>query len=168
MELREHARAGVHPPENVRFGAAVYGSFLVASVVGVAFEAGESAAAITMSALGSMFVFWLAHAWSDTVGERISAGDDFRRRDVVVIARREWPLFEAAVLPVILLALAWAGVWSRETGVVLALGAALVQIAGWGYVAGLRAGGSRLAAAALGAVECLLGVVLLMLERFVH
>jgi hypothetical protein len=115
-----------------------------------------------------MFVFWLAHAWSDTVGERISAGDDFRRRDVVVIARREWPLFEAAVLPVILLALAWAGVWSRETGVVLALGAALVQIAGWGYVAGLRAGGSRLAAAALGAVECLLGVVLLMLERFVH
>ena len=38
--------------DNVRFGAAVYGSFLVASVVGVAFEAGQDARVMTTTAFG--------------------------------------------------------------------------------------------------------------------
>jgi hypothetical protein len=87
------------PRENVRFGAAVYGSFLVASVVGVAFEAGQDARAMTTSAFGSALVFWLAHWWSEVIGEQISAGEAFRRRDVLIVARREWPLVEAAVVP---------------------------------------------------------------------
>jgi hypothetical protein len=51
------------PPrrDNVHFGAAVYGSFLVASVVGVAFEAGQDARVMTTTAFGSALVFWLAH-----------------------------------------------------------------------------------------------------------
>jgi hypothetical protein len=44
---------------NIRFGAAVYGSFLVASVVGVAFEAGQDVRAMTATAFGSMRVSWL-------------------------------------------------------------------------------------------------------------
>jgi hypothetical protein len=42
------------------------------------------------------------------------------------------PLVEAAAVPTALLALAWAGVWSRETGAMLTLGAAILQITGWG------------------------------------
>ena len=61
---------------NVRFGAAVYGSFLVASVVGVAFEAGQDARAMTTTAFASALVFWLAHWWSEVIGEQISAGED--------------------------------------------------------------------------------------------
>lgn len=49
---------------NIRFGAAVYGSFLVASVVGIAFEAGQDARVMTTTALGSALVSWLAHWWS--------------------------------------------------------------------------------------------------------
>jgi hypothetical protein len=41
------------------------------------------------SALGSALVFWVAHWWSEVIGEQISAGETFRRRDVLVIARRE-------------------------------------------------------------------------------
>jgi hypothetical protein len=152
----------------IRFGAAVYGSFLVASVVGVAFEAGESARAMTASTFGSMVIFWLAHAWSEVVGERITAGNAFRSRQAHVIARREWPLVEAAVLPTFLLALAWIGVWSRETGAVLALAAAIVQITGWGIIAGRRSGGTWLSAGVLGTGQGMLGVVLLLLERLVR
>ena len=79
-------------PANIRFGAAVYGSFLVASVVGVAFEAGQDARFMTTTALGSALVFWLAHWWSELIGEQIAVGEAFRRRDVLVVARREWPL----------------------------------------------------------------------------
>lgn len=151
-----------------RLGAAVYGSFLVASVVGLAFEAGRDARAMTLTALASMFVFWLAHWWSEVLGARILAGRTFRARDAFVIARREWPLVEAAVLPALPLALSWAGAWSRETGAGLAMGAAVAQIVGWGYVAGRRAGATSLRAALFAAVEGVLGVALLLLESLIR
>ena len=157
-------RRGPH----VRFGAAVYGSFLVASVVGVASEAGQDARFLTTTAFGSALVYWLAHWWSEVVGEQISRGEAFRHRDALVVARREWPLVEAAVVPTLLLALAWAGVLSRETGVELALAAALLQIVGWALVAGRRAGWTWLRAGLFAAVDGALGIVLLLLEKLIH
>jgi hypothetical protein len=100
-----------------------------------------------------MLVFWLAHWWPEVLGDQISAGEAFRHRDVLVLARREWPLVEAAVVPTLLLALAWAGVWSRETGAGLALAAAVLQIMGWALVAGRRAGWSWLRAGFFAAVD---------------
>jgi hypothetical protein len=96
IELSRGALLAAPRGDNVRFGAAVYGSLLVASVVGVAFEAGQDARVMTTSAFGSALVFWLAHWWSEVIGEQISAGEAFRHRDVLVVARREWPLVEAA------------------------------------------------------------------------
>jgi hypothetical protein len=153
---------------DVRFGAAVYGSFLAASVVGVAYESGAGARTMTASLLGSMLVFWAAHVWSDIVGERIRLGEAFAPRDALLLARREWPLVEAAALPSILLALAWAGAWSRATGARLALAAALVQVVLWGFAAGRRAGGSWPAATVLAVGQGALAVVLLGAERFVR
>jgi hypothetical protein len=70
-------RASVDLPpvldRDVRFGAAVYGSFLAASVIGVAYGSGAGARTMTASLLGSMLVFWAAHVWSDAVGERIAS-----------------------------------------------------------------------------------------------
>ena len=165
-------RASADPPpildRDVRFGAAVYGSFLAASVVGVAYESGAGARTMTAALLGSMLVFWAAHVWSDVVGERIAVGEAFRLRDALSIARREWPLVEAAALPSILLALACAGAWSRGTGAMLAVAAALVQVVAWGFAAGRRAGGSPLAATVLAVGEGALAVLLLGAERFVR
>jgi len=153
---------------NIRFGAAVYGSFLVASVIGVAYESGHDVRFMTTATFGSALVFWLAHWWSEAIGEQITAGEAFRHRDVLVVARREWPLVEAAVVPTLLLALAWAGVWSRDTGAELALAAALLQIVGWALVAGRRAGWTLLRTGVFAAGQGTLGVVLLLLERVAH
>jgi hypothetical protein len=165
-------RASVDLPpvldRDVRFGAAVYGSFLAASVIGFAYESGAGARTMTASLLGSMLVYWAAHVWSDAVGERIRLGKEFRSRDMLFIARREWPLVEAAALPSILLGLAWAGAWSRETGARLALAAVLVQVLGWGLAAGRRAGGSRLTATVLSAGGGMLAILLLAAERLVQ
>lgn len=153
---------------DVRFGAAVYGSFLTASAVGLTFEAGHDARAMTMTVLTSMLVLWLAHWWSEVVGAQIAAGPAFRGRDALVLAGREWPLVEAALLPTLLLGIAWAGAWSRETGATLAMTAAIAQIVGWGLVAGRRACGTWLRAGLFAAVEGALGVALLLLERLVR
>ena len=164
----ELAPLAVRQPGEVRFGAAVYGSFLAATVVGVAFEAGASARSMTASVCASMLVFWLAHVWSDAVGENISAGASFHPRALLRIARREWPLFEASALPTALLALAWAGLCSRETGAALASASAILQITAWGVVAGLRSGGTWRSAGVLGAGQGVLAVILLALEKLVH
>ena len=83
--------------------------------------------------------------------------------------RASSPLVELdpAALPAALLALAWAGLWSRETGAVLALAGALLQITGWGIAAGRRSDGSWRSAVVLGAGQGMLGVVLLGLEMLV-
>lgn len=154
-------------PRHIRYGAAVYGSLLAASVISATSEAGADARTMTGSVFVSMLIFWLAHAWSEVVGEHIAAGPSFHPRVIPAIARREWPLVEAAALPTLLLALAWAGVWSRETGVMLALVIAILQIAGWGFVAGLRSGGTVLTAAVLAAGQGVLGLALLALEGWV-
>ena len=103
---RELAPLALKRPGDVRFGAAVYGSFLTATVVGITFEAGESAHSMTATLCASMFVYWLAHVWSAVVGENIATGTRSRPRMIAVIGRREWPLFEASALPAALLALA--------------------------------------------------------------
>ena len=170
-QSRAGNRRGDLPPildRPVRFGAAVYGSFLAASVVGVAYETGADARTMTASLLGSMVVFWAAHVWANAVGERIALGAAFSPGDALVIARREWPLVEAAALPSIVVALAWAGAWSRETGATLALAAALVQVLAWGFAAGRRAGGSRLSASVLAADEGALAALLLLAEGLVR
>jgi hypothetical protein len=153
---------------DIRYGAAVYGSFLVASVVGATFEAGADARTLTGSGFVSMLVFWLAHVWSEVVGEHVSAGTRFHARVIPVIARREWPLVEAAAVPTALLALAWAGVWSRQAGAALALGSAILQITGGGVVGGFRSGASPLNAVILGVGQGILGVLLLVLESLIH
>jgi hypothetical protein len=167
MTRLEHVTP-VDGQRDIRYGAAVYGSFLVASVVGAAFEAGAGARTLTGSAFVSMLTFWLAHVWSEVVGEHVSAGTRFHARVIPVIARREWPLVEAAAVPTALLALAWAGVWSRETGAALALGSAILQITGWGVVAGFRSGASPLSTVMLGVGQGILGVLLLVLESLIH
>jgi hypothetical protein len=152
-------------PGHIRFGAAVYGSFLAASVIGVAYEAGEDARAMTATTFASMLIFWLAHVWSEVIGEHVSAGARFDPRVAATIARREWPLIEAGAIPTVLLALAWAGLWPRETGAALALASTILQITAWGAVAGLRSGGTCWSAGALGVGQGMLGVGLLLLER---
>ena len=96
LERRERAAAGPQLPpvlrRDIRFGAAVYGTFLAASVVGVAYESGAGARTMTLSLLGSMLVFWAAHVWSEVVGERIRRGDALGPRHVLLTACREWPL----------------------------------------------------------------------------
>ena len=91
-------------------------------------------------------------------GERTAANPSERRLQLV----------EAAVVPTLLLALAWAGVWSRETDAELALAAAVLQIIGWALVAGRRAGWTWPRTGVFAAGQGTLGIGLLLLERVVH
>jgi hypothetical protein len=150
------------------FGSAVYGSILVAALVGAMFEDASGPRSMTLSLLCSILAFWLAHVWSAVIGERVSDGPRFQASRVRSIAVDEWPLVEAGLLPGVLLALAWIGGYSRHTGVVLALVVAIVQLVGWGMFAGHRTETSWTRALLVGLFDGALGVAIVGLEIAVH
>jgi hypothetical protein len=150
------------------FGAAVYGSVLAAALVGSMFEEQASAQTMTLSLVGTILVFWIAHAWSEVIGERVAEGPLFDPSSIRRIAASEWPLVESGLLPAVLLALAWAGLYSRDSGAVLALGGAVLQLVGWGMLAAHRSRASWLAALLIGAFDGLLGLAIVGIEIAVH
>jgi hypothetical protein len=157
-----------HEDRAYGFGAAVYGSILVASLVGAMFEEGVSPRTMTLSLTSSVVVFWVAHAWSEIIGARVEQGRLFDPSRIRAIAIREWPLVEAGMLPAILLALAWAGLYSRHAGAVLALTVAVLQLVAWGILAGHRSQPTWLGAILVGLFDGFLGVAIVVLEVLVH
>jgi hypothetical protein len=150
------------------FGAAVYGSILAASLVGALLEQHATPRAMTLSVAASIVALWIAHVWSDIIGERIDEGRRFQPSRIRFIAIDEWPVVEAGAVPAVLLALAWAGLYGRQAGVGLALAAAIVQLIAWGMLAGHRTEDRWSHALLLGAVDGALGVAIVAAEVAIH
>ena len=149
------------------YGAAVYGSVLVTALVGATFEADFDARSMTLSVFTTTVVFWLAHVWSEVMGVRL-AGTVPQWGHVWHVAVSEWPVVEAGLVPDALLALAWAGVYSRDTGAELALIAAILQLAAWGFAAGWRTQHRVVPAIVTGVVDCAFGLAIVGLEVAIH
>ena len=146
------------------YAAAVYGSILAASLIAVFREKHDSPETIAFALLGTMAVFWLAHAWSAILGERIHAGHGIGRYRALAIARSEWPLVEAAFAPAIVLLLGWTGLIADKTSETLALAACIVQLFAWGFAVGRTAYHAWWGAVLAGLGDGLLGLGLVWLE----
>jgi hypothetical protein len=118
--------------------------------------------------LSTSAVFWLAHVWSEVLGTRIETGTAGNLARLRWIAREEWPMVEAGVLPVAALALAWAGVYSDAVGVDLALGLAIAQLVGWGLLGARRMGAGWPKSVAVGGLDGALGLGIVALEIALH
>jgi hypothetical protein len=146
------------------YAAAVYGTILAASLIAVFREEHDSPETIALALLGTMAVFWLAHAWSAILGERIHAGHGLGHRRAIAIARSEWPLVESAFAPAIVLVLGWTGLIGDKTSETLALAACIIQLFAWGFAVGRQAYHTWWAALLAGLGDGLLGLGLVWLE----
>lgn len=166
--LEQRTRARTVGRAGGDFAAAVYGSILAAAVV-ASLDLGDVAApAMTVSLGGTMVVFWLSHVWADAVADRMRDGRPYAWGQLRAAATWHWPMLEAALGPLLALALADLGVWVRETAVTIALAISVVQLVGWGIVVGRRTFDSWPAALLSGAVDGLLGLALVVLKTLVH
>jgi hypothetical protein len=164
----DEAHVTDEPTDQIDYRAAVYGSVVVAALLGALVLDGASAKAMVLSVATTTFVFWLAHVWADVVSERLQLGHGQRRRSVAHLAREEWPLVQAGFLPLIPLVLAWIGVLSRDVGARLALLIAIGQLAAWGLVFGRRSHASWPMAIVSAAVMAGIGLGVVLLEIAVH
>jgi hypothetical protein len=150
-----------------RYSAAIYGSILTTGLV-AGLRDKASAETIALTLLSTNAVFWLAHVWSELLGERIEKGTVGNLARLRRLAAEEWPMFEAGMLPFLALAAAWVGVWSDETGVHVALGLAIAQLAAWGLLGARRMDVGWAKSILIGLVDAALGLGIVALEALLH
>jgi hypothetical protein len=155
---------GHHSDPEDFYAAAVYGSILAAAFTTVFRQEHADPEVVATSVLGTMAVFFLAHVWSQLQGERIHEGGGVSVGRLAGIARSEWPLIEAALAPVFVLILGWAGVISGTRAEDLAVGVCLIQLFAWGLYVGHRAYDESWKVLASGLVNGALGLLVVGLE----
>jgi hypothetical protein len=181
------AASGTH------YAGAVYGSLLAAAVVAGAGADGTPLAPtdLAFALVGTGVVFWAAHVYARVVGERprsrapattaaraaeggaATSGSrrnpqDLTARRVAVVARREWPMVEAALPPTaVALFGGLAGVPAAAVAWA-ALGIAVASQVGWAMVAAAAAGVRRSGVAVSGVANLVLGLLIVLLEVSLH
>ncbi|MDO8210783.1 hypothetical protein [Conexibacter sp. CPCC 206217] len=150
------------------FTAAIYGTIVVAGVVGSLGQADVSIGAVIASVLATSGVFWLAHVWAQTMSERLRDPQDFTWARFATIARHEWSMVQSATLPVLALLLAAFDVYSEETAIDVALAITIVQLFGWGLLVGRRTFERWPSALLSGVVNGAFGVVIVVLKTLIH
>jgi hypothetical protein len=168
VTVPEPSRARVPDPptpaqadtERTDYAGAVYGSLLAASVIAASGVSGpHPRLALILLLVVTGIVFWLAHVYAHLVGER-EVGRTVTWPDVRLVARHEWPIVEAALLPALaVLVSPW-----LDTGETawLAICVAVAQQVLWATLGARRAGASARLTAAEAGVNLALGLLIVV------
>jgi hypothetical protein len=118
-------------PETI--AGTVYGTIIVMSVIAAGAHAYEHQLwRLVVLAGGSAVVLWLAHVYSHALGESLSLGRRINVGEVASIARREFAVIAAAVIPLVAVGLGATGVLAERTAVQLALWLGVAVLAAQG------------------------------------
>jgi len=146
---------------------AIYGTILVTSIVAAA----DSSDAIWQS-LGivevTVVVFWLAHVYAHALAWSLEANEKFSRRGLRPIARKEWPLLQAAVVPSLALLAGGIGLIATQTAYWIAIGYGVVMLVSWGLVFARQERLSLIATCAVVFANALFGLAIVLLKEFVN
>ena len=111
----------------------VYGTIIVMSVIAAGAHAYEHQLwRLVVLAGGSAVVLWLAHVYSHALGESLSLGRRITLDEVTSIARREFAVIAAAIIPLVAVALGATGIVEHRTAVQLALWLGVAVLAAQG------------------------------------
>lgn len=166
MNSRTPERPAESPAGNaaeIDYAGAVYGSLLAASVVAGTGALGSfTRVQLVLLLLCTSVVFWAAHVFSGLFGARMLhhlSWGEVRRA-----CAEERPIIEAAVPPACAVAISPLFGLGIEGSAWLALWVALAGQVGWGTVAASRAGASRRLMMLAGAINLLLGLIIVALK----
>jgi hypothetical protein len=147
---------------------AVYGTILATSVIAASSgEKGLSLGLIVLTVSVTVVVFWLAHIYARALAHSVAASARITKAELRALALHEWPLLQAAILPVTFLTLGWLGLYGRSAALWLAVGSGVSMLVAWGFAyaraEGLGAAGTALAVS----VNAAFGLVIVALKAVV-
>ncbi|MGW7363278.1 hypothetical protein ACWGI8_07585 [Streptomyces sp. NPDC054841] len=150
------------------FAGAVYGSLLAASVVAGAGAYGPFPRfQLGVLILVTGLVYWATHVYVRLVGDRL-LDQPLNRREFRRVCAREWPILQAAVPPAAAVALGGVLGLDLEGTAWLALAVAVGEQVGWATAAVVRAGASWRLVVASGAINLLLGLIIVVVKAAIQ
>ncbi|NUR84679.1 MAG: hypothetical protein HOY71_11395, partial [Nonomuraea sp.] len=145
-------------------GESVYGTILAAGVVAGLSHFLDDAAELLLTAVGTIIVFWIAHAFAEIVGDRSA---DVRKAVRDAVSRSIGMLWGLVPLTVIL-GLAVTGTMSLDTSVNVEIGVSVVLLAVLGFFAAAPKTDLLWVRLVCGAAPGALGAVMIGLKECVH
>jgi hypothetical protein len=149
--------------------SAIYGQILLLTVLGVERNADHATAeAVLVVVVTSQLVFWVAHAYAETLGHQLRSEDRISGQSIREVIVREWPIAQAAGPTLVLMTLALLGVLQTPTAIDIASGVAVVSLFAWGFAAARRSHDTLRHQLMVGAASAALGLVIVALELAIH
>ena len=118
--------------------------------------------------VGSAIVYWLAHVYAHAIAWSLDSNEPFSARELRPIARKEWPLLQAAVVPTIALVAGGIGLIRTQTAYWLAIGYGVAALIWWGLLIARKEGLSRRVTCVVVFANALFGLAIVLLKEFVN
>jgi hypothetical protein len=117
----------------------VYGVITVGALMAAESGRHESYIDAFASSLIATLLYWLAHSYSDLLGDRLSTGEPLTMKVLARELAHDWAIVRGAAIPLLALVIAWVVGADRESGVTAALRTAVVAVVVFELLAGIRA-----------------------------
>ncbi|MGE5273044.1 MAG: hypothetical protein ACM3QU_04625 [Verrucomicrobiota bacterium] len=151
--------------EGERLGGYIYGEIVVLATIAAGAQAYKHGAGhIAVLVLATTAVFWLAHLYAHALADSIRRGEHLSWSELKEVAGRESSIIEAAVLPVLMLALGSIGIVSVHVAVWLAFLAGLIVLVTEGFAFARMERLGALATTGIVAANLVMGLLLVALK----
>ena len=163
----------MRPPYVVRttgsLTEAIYGLILATSVIAVSREYDSSnSGRVGVTVLVTGVVFWLAHVYARVLARSISHHRMANRSEVREALRHDWPLVEITVPLLLILALGVLDIVPDKAAIIVAMVAALVELAAAGGYVARTSGAGPLGTVVSAIIAVALGSAVVLLKALVH
>jgi hypothetical protein len=148
---------------------AIYGLILATSVIAVSREyEPANAGVVGVTVLVTGVVFWMAHVYSRVLATSVTQHRRPGRREVRDAVRHDWPLVEVTLPLLVILALGVLEVVPDRASILVAMLAALVELAVAGAYAARMRGSGVTEAVVSAAIAVALGSAVVLLKALLH
>lgn len=145
----------------------VYGTIVVLSVITAASTVEHDLGRLAVVAAATVAIYWLAHVYSDGLGESLKVGRRLTAAELGVIAGRERSILMAAVLPVAAVLLGALGVLANRTALWVAVGVGVATLTAQGLRYARLERLSRTGTIVTTAINLALGLAIVALKALV-
>jgi hypothetical protein len=146
----------------------IYGLIMIGAVLAAESGLHDTYQETVGSAVLTVGVYWLAHAYADLLGRRLSAHGHLTGQELLRALAHDWAIVRGTMLPLLALLVAWAAGASQTTAVSAAVWTCAVGLVTFELLAGIRAKSTPGELALEGCVGTVMGLSIVALRAILH
>jgi hypothetical protein len=146
----------------------IYGIIVIAALLAAESGRHESYLDTVASAAIAAALYWFAHAYAELLGRRLTQQQRLTVGALALALAHDWAIVRGAMLPLLVLAIAWITGATQQTAVTAALWSAIASLVAFELIAGLRAHAGARELALEACVGAAMGIAILALKIVLH